>query len=227
MRQWLLHEKHTQAWNTTINSINAIYAFLADKTAILDHQENTTLAIDGKTLDTPKATAGIGYVKTVVNSPKGKSFTAEKTSTGTSWGTVYAQFMQKTELIEQSSSDISIKREIISQNGEITTGSKVKVRLTIDNRRDLDFVQVKDRRAACMEPARQLSGYANGYYCATKDNATFYYFDFLPKGQHVIETEYYIDRSGNYETGICTVECAYAPEFRATAKSERLNVIGK
>ena len=75
-----------------------------------------------------------------------------------------------------------------------------------------------------MEPVRQLSGYHSGSYCAPKDNATNYYFDCLSKGRHVIENEYYIDRPGTYETGTCSVECAYAPEFRAVTKSQTITV---
>jgi hypothetical protein len=85
-------------------------------------------------------------------------------------------------------------------------------------------VEVIDRRAACMEPVVQLSGYRDGAYCTPKDNATHYFFDLLTKGKHVIETEYYIDRTGLYETGTCTAQCAYAPEFRATTHSLTLSV---
>jgi hypothetical protein len=73
-----------------------------------------------------------------------------------------------------------------------------------------------------MEPVRQLSGYRNGYYCAPKDNATCYYFDMMGKGRHTIETEYYIDRTGTYETGACTVQCAYAPAFHGITKSQTI-----
>ena len=98
------------------------------------------------------------------------------------------------------------------------------MRITITADRDYDFVQLIDRRAACMEPVRQLSGYTQGAYCTPKDCTTNYYIDMLSKGKHVIETEYYIDRTGTYETGLCTVGCAYAPEFRATAKSITITV---
>ena len=107
---------------------------------------------------------------------------------------------------------------------EFNIGDRVKVRITIDCTRDLDFVQVCDRRAACMEPVRQLSGYQQGAYVSPKDAATHYFYYGLAKGKHVIETEYYIDRAGRYETGTCTVGCAYAPEYRATAPSMTLNV---
>lgn len=94
------------------------------------------------------------------------------------------------------------------------------MRITIVADRDYDFVQVSDKRAACMEPLRQLSGYAGGYYCTPKDNVTNYYFDRFSKGTHVIETEYYVDREGTYETGTCIVQCAYSPEYAGRAVSE-------
>lgn len=234
MQRWLLQEKRTQAWDTPINSVNAVYAFLFDNTKLLEAQKPTVLAIDGKKLDVP-STAGVGYVKTAIEQPKGKQFTAKKTSTGTSWGAVYAQFMQPVSDIENSASGITIKREVILISNPnnptaltspvtLKVGDKVKVRITITSERDLDFVQVLDRRAACMEPVRQLSGYRNGAYCSPKDYSTNYYYDMMRKGTHIVETEYYIDRPGTYETGTCTVQCAYSPEYRATTKSAKLIV---
>ncbi|MBQ8656697.1 MAG: alpha-2-macroglobulin [Prevotella sp.] len=233
MQRWLLQEKRTQAWDTPINSVNAVYAFLFDNTHLLDAQEQTVLAIDGKKLELPQSTAGVGYVKTAIDQPKGREFTAKKTSTGTSWGAVYAQFMQPVRDIENSGSGLTVKREIVVNGSPVNAtgspialkvGDRIKVRITIDSERDLDFMQVLDRRAACMEPVKQLSGYRNGAYCSPKDYSTNYYFDLLRKGQRVIETEYFIDREGTYETGTCTVQCAYSPEYRATTKSVVLHV---
>ena len=229
MRRWLLQEKRTQAWDTPINSVNAIWAFLANnasQTSLTSLTSPTALAIDGTPINLPKATAGLGYVKTAVDEPQGKTFTATKTSEGTSWGAVYAQFFQKTSDIEASQSGITIKREVMATKSPSTlkVGDRIKVRITIETTRDLDFVQVIDRRAACMEPVRQLSGYQQGAYVSPKDAATHYFYYGLAKGKHVIETEYYIDRAGRYETGTCTVGCAYAPEYRATAPSMTLNV---
>ena len=109
-------------------------------------------------------------------------------------------------------------------HGQRKVGDRIKVRITIETTRDLDFVQVIDHRAACMEPVRQLSGYQQGAYVSPKDAATHYFYYGLAKGKHIIETEYYIDRAGHYETGTCTVGCAYAPEYRATAPSQTLNI---
>jgi hypothetical protein len=104
-------------------------------------------------------------------------------------------------------------------------GDKIKVRITVKADRDYDFVQVLDKRAACMEPVKQLSGYHWNYYCAPKDYTTAYYFDRLSKGTHVVETEYYIDREGEYQTGTCTAQCAYAPEYTGRSQGLKLKVV--
>ena len=227
MRRWLLHEKRTQMWDTPINSVNAVYAFLLDNVGVLASGEHATIAIDGSSVELPAATAGVGYVKTAITQPKGRQLTFTKTSSGTSWGAAYAQYLQRTNDIEQHESGISVKRELLGNHKTLKMGDRIKVRITIEAKRDFDFVQVIDRRAACMEPVRQTSGWANGAYCTPKDNTTNYYFDMLTKGRHVLETEYYIDREGKYETGTCTVGCAYAPEYRGTAKSMTLTVDGQ
>ena len=228
MKRWLLMQKRVQGWDTPFNNVNAVYAFLDGNTAVLESGENATLAVDGKQLEMPQATAGLGYVKTTESYDKGNVFTATKTSEGTSWGAVYAQSVQKTSSIAPSSAGISVTRELLTADGKpvsaLNVGDRVKVRVTIRADRDYDYVQVKDKRAACMEPVSQLSGYRYGYYCAPKDNATCYYFDRMSKGTHVIETEYYVDRAGKYETGTCTVQCAYATEYSARAASLAIEV---
>ena len=226
MQRWLLQEKRTQAWDTPINSVNAVYAFLQGGSLTLSAQQSA-VTVDQKPLELPKATAAIGYVKTILPE-KSKSLAVEKTSPGTSWGAVYAQFMQKTKNIADTGSGLTIKREILSVKGEkpadMKVGDRIRIRLTITADHDYDFVQVLDKRAACLEPVNQRSGWHDGSYCTPKDYSTNYYFDCLSKGTHVIENEYFIDRAGTYETGTCTVQCAYAPEFRATTKSETLEV---
>jgi len=227
MQRWLLQEKRTQAWDTPINSVNAVYAFLNGRTTILNPQTPTVLKMDDKTLDTSKATVGLGYTK--IRLPEGRVkkssvFTAKRTSEVTGWGALYAQFMQPITDVEDRGEGLRVKREMLSNATTLHVGDKVKVRLTIQAERDYDFVQLIDKRAACLEPISQLSGYHWGYYIAPKDNATCYYFDCLRKGKHVIETEYYVDRIGNYQTGTCTIQCAYAPEYMARTKAVTLEV---
>ena len=223
MQRWLLQSKRTQAWDTPINSVNAVYAFLGGGSEPLAlNAPLSTFTLDGQPLEMPKATAAIGYMKTTVPA-ESRQMEVEKTSEGTSWGAVYAQFTQPTHNVKDTGSGLQVTREVIAGD-HLSVGDRVKVRITIQADRDYDFVQVIDKRAACLEPVRQLSGYHEGSYCTPRDNSTNYYFDCLSKGKHVIESEYFIDRPGTYETGVCTVSCAYSPEFRGTTKSVTLNV---
>lgn len=232
MKRWLLQSKRTQAWDTPINSVNAVYAFLgADSNALSLGEAPSVMRVDGKSLSLPKATAALGYVKTTLPGNSFRTLSVEKTSEDTSWGAVYAQFVQPTADVDNASTGLAVER-IVMKNGKrvadgtvsLKVGDRVTVRLVVNADRDYDFVQLSDRRAACMEPAQQLSGYGYGYYCQPKDNMTNYFFDRLSKGRHVVETIYYVDREGSYQTGTCFVQCAYSPEFSARAKTVELNV---
>ena len=236
MQRWLLMCKRTQAWDTPFNSVNAVFAFSENGQieALAKNEPAAQLKLDDTLLDMSNATAGLGYVKTTVNRHQEKTFTADKTSSGTSWGAVYAQFFQPVTEIADAASGITVTREIIpitqttnqpsDQATNFKVGDKVKVRITITADRDYDFVQVIDKRAACLEPVNQLSGYRNGYYTTPKDCSTNYYFDCLSKGKHVITTDYYIDREGSYQSGTCTAQCAYAPEYSGRDKGVVINV---
>lgn len=237
MQRWLLQEKRTQSWDTPVNAVDAVYAFLATQGGKADMdklatQQLATMRVDGKTVELPRATAGLGYVKTMVDATSPTTIAIEKTSAGTSWGALYAQYWQKASEVEAQSSGLKVKREVIV-NGQVTNdkslnlrvGDKVKVRITIVADRDYDFVQVQDKRAACLEPAVQLSGYRWGYYCAPQDNVNNYYFDLMAKGEHVVETDYYVDRQGSYASGICTVQCAYSPEFAGREGAKCFTII--
>ena len=92
--------------------------------------------------------------------------------------------------------------------------------------RDYDFVKVVDKRAACLEPVGQISGYqwGLGCYVSPRDNTTNFYFERLSKGKHVIEMEYYVDREGDYRSGSCTVECTYSPEFGGRTEGYKITI---
>lgn len=237
MKRWLLQEKRTQSWDTPINAVDAVYAFLADRKGQADMgklavAQTATLKVDGRNLDLPQATAGLGYVKTVIDTPSPATFTVEKTTGGTSWGALYAQHWQKASDVTAQSSGLKVKREVLvgdkiinGTTAQVKVGDKVKVRITIVADRDYDFVQVQDKRAACLEPVGQTSGYHWGYYCSPKDNVTNYYFDLMAKGQHVVETDYYVDRQGEYTSGTCTAQCAYSPEYAGREGSIHFTII--
>lgn len=233
MQRWLLQSKRTQNWDTPINCVDAVYAFLQGENyeSITGYGDNTVLKLNGEKLKTSEPTTGRNVVKAEVTGKHFGTLTAEKNSSNISWGGVYAEFDQNISDIESNSMSLSVKREIvdasgavIKDNGSLKVGDKIKVRLTIKANRDYDFVDVQDKRAACMEPVDQTSGYGWGYYYAPGDNTTNYYFDRLSKGVHVVETEYYIDREGEYMSGICTARCTYSPEFSGRDKAMKLNI---
>lgn len=233
MQRWLLQSKRTQAWDTPLNSVNAVYAFLDGNILSLTENagQHAVIKVNGQKLAMPKATAALGYVKSAKTGDNMRSLTIEKTSTGTSWGAAYAQFMQPTADVADATMGMKVLRDVLKDgtkldngNVQLNVGDRITVRLTVIADRDYDFVQLSDHRAACLEPAQQLSGYGYGYYCQPKDNATNYFFARLAKGKHIVETTYYVDRCGIYQTGTCTVQCAYSPEFMARTKAVTLNV---
>ena len=222
MQQWLIQEKRTTSWDTPINAVNAIYALTKGGLKIGSADNNTEIKINGKIV-TP-ILPGMGYV---MSSAEGDNFdvTINKRNNGFSWLSLYGSYTSDIKDINALATGLSIRREIIAvDNTPITVGSKVKVRLTITADRDYDFVQITDKRAACMEPVNQISGYNGRYYCSMKDNVTHYFFDMMPKGTHVIETEYYIDRHGSYTTGTCKIQCAYAPAFKGRTSANTIRI---
>lgn len=226
MQRWILQAKRTQKWNTPLNAVNAIYAFFNGQKDLLETvgRVPAVIKIDNDTLPRIHPAAGLGYTKNQLSGNIGNKLTINKSSEGVSFGGVYAQFMQKTTEVEGSAAGLKVKREILNNSPQLHVGDRIVIRITIEADRDYDFVQVEDRRAACLEPVKQLSGYHWGYYIAPQDNATNYYFNRMAKGKHVFDTEYYIDRPGDYTTGTCTAQCAYSPEFMGRQAALELKV---
>ena len=157
-------------------------------------------------------------MRSTIGNAKAKTVSFEKAGNGTSWGSVYVQTLADRDDIADAAAGLSIERNVDLPAEGLKVGSKVKVTITIVADRDYDFVQIKDLRAACLEPVEQLSGYRGGCYVAPQDNCTNYFFDRMPKGKHIVETEYFVDREGTYHTGSCVVECAYSPEYAGRTK---------
>lgn len=216
MQRWLLSSKRTQQWNNTYNTINAVHAFFDGDATMLKKGTPAAIAVDGKALTTTVLNERSALIKgeTDVMSASPSLLVGKKTE-GESWVSAYVTSRQKSSDIEQASTGITIKREVISGTNP-KVGDKVKVKLTIEADRDYDFVTVTDNRAACLEPVNQLSGYRYSYYQEIKDKLTAYHYNMLSKGTHTIVTEYYIDREGTYNSGSATAVCAYADEFRGT-----------
>ena len=232
LQRWLLMSKRTQVWDTPVNTVDAVYAFMKGNESNWNQKaENAVLKLDGKQLPMPQDSTTLGYVKTE-RPGKASVLSIDKKSEYTSWGAVYAEFKQPISEIGSMESGIKIRRVIVPAESDgkgkaqAKVGEKVKVTLIITADRDYDFVQITDKRAACLEPVNQLSGYqwGMGCYVSPRDNTTNFYFDRLSKGKHIVEMEYYVDRKGDYQSGTCTAECTYSPEFGGRTETYELKV---
>mgnify|MGYP001027312859 CR=1 FL=1 len=230
LQRWLLMSKRTQVWDTPLNTVDAVYAFMKGNESNWSRKaENAVLKLDGKLLPMPQDSTTLGYVKTE-KTGKASKLSIDKKSDYTSWGAVYAEFKQPISEIGSMESGIKVRRVIVpaesESKGNAQVGEKVKVTLIITADRDYDFVQITDKRAACLEPVNQLSGYqwSIGCYVSPRDHATNFYFDRLSKGKHIVEMEYYVDRKGDYQSGTCTAECTYSPEFGGRTETYELKV---
>lgn len=230
LQRWLLMSKRTQVWDTPVNTVDAVYAFMKGNESNWSRKaENAVLKLDGKLLPMPQDSTTLGYVKTE-RPGKASELSIDKKSDYTSWGAVYAEFKQPISEIGSMESGIKVRRVIVpaesESKGNAQVGEKVKVTLLITADRDYDFVQITDKRAACLEPVNQLSGYqwGIGCYVSPRDHATNFYFDRLSKGKHIVEMEYYVDRKGDYQSGTCIAECTYSPEFGGRTETYELKV---
>lgn len=230
LQRWLLMSKRTQVWDTPVNTVDAVYAFMKGNESNWSRKaENAVLKLDGKLLPMPQDSTTLGYVKTE-RPGKASELSIDKKSDYTSWGAVYAEFKQPISEIGSMESGIKVRRVIVpaesDSKGNAQVGEKVKVTLLITADRDYDFVQITDKRAACLEPVNQLSGYqwGIGCYVSPRDHATNFYFDRLSKGKHIVEMEYYVDRKGDYQSGTCIAECTYSPEFGGRTETYELKV---
>ena len=232
LQRWLLMSKRTQVWDTPVNTVDAVYAFMKGNESNWDKKaENAVLKLDGRQLPMPQDSTTLGYIKTE-KAGKASTLSIQKKSDYTSWGAVYAEFKQPLSEIASAESGIKVRRVIVPAESQgkgkaqAKVGEKVKVTLIITADRDYDFVQITDKRAACLEPVNQLSGYQwnLGCYVSPRDNTTNFYFDRLSKGKHIVEMEYYVDRKGDYQGGTCTAKCAYSPEFGGRTETYELKV---
>ena len=232
LQRWLLMSKRTQSWDTPVNTVDAVYAFMKGNESNWNKRaENAVLKLDGKLLPMPQDSTTLGYVKTE-KAGKASTLSINKKSDYTSWGAVYAEFKQPISEIASAESGIKVRRVIVPAESQgrgkaqAKVGEKVRVTLIITADRDYDFVKIVDKRAACLEPVNQLSGYQWGMECyvSPKDNTTNFYFDRLSKGKHFVEMEYYVDRKGDYQSGSCTAECTYSPEFGGRTEAYKMTV---
>ncbi len=251
LKVWLLKNKQTNQWSTTKATTEAVYALLLQGSDWLSVTDAVEVLIGGEEiepskLENVKVEAGTGYFKTSWNKAEVKPKMAEvqinKKGEGIAWGALYWQYFEDLDKITSAETPLKLKKKLFlkknTDTGEelseitSTTGLKVgdlvRVRIELRSDRDMEFVHMKDMRAAGFEPISVFSQYkwqdGLGYYEATKDASTNFFFDYLPKGVYVFEYDLRVNNAGEFSNGITTIQSMYAPEFSSHSEGVRVEV---
>ncbi len=251
MKIWLLKQKQVQDWKTTKATAEACYALLLRGTNWLAETKMPEIKIGSEILnlvDNPEIhiESGTGYFKTSWKGddikPAMGSVTVTNNNQVVSWGSLYWQYYEQLDKITPHETPLKIKKQLFlkinSDTGEkiipvddktkLTPGDIVQVRIEIRVDRDMEFVHLKDMRASGFEPINVLSThkYQDGlwYYENTRDAATNFFMDWLPKGTYVFEYPLRVIHKGDFSNGITTMQCMYAPEFASHSEGVRVKV---
>lgn len=246
MKRWLLKQKQTQLWESTHATIDAISVLLGTGSDWFTQDANVIIKVGEQKIEPQNKDLGTGYFKETwhkseITNDKAK-VQIEYGSNEPAYGSMYWQYFEDLDKIVAHKSELNVDKQLfkevvtatgkslvqITENNPLAVGEKVIVRLTVRVDRDMDFVYLKDMRAACFEPEQSVSGtqWKNGllYYQSTKDASTNFYFDMIPKGTYVLEYPVYVNRSGKYLNGITTIQCLYAPQFVSHTQGMLINV---
>jgi len=255
MKLWLLKQKQTQRWNSTLATVDAIYALLQSGSDWLANTGEAKITLGNTLLQPQSVEAGTNYFKqtipvadirpemgrVTVSTTDGVTQSHPNNKSGIGWGAMYWQYYQNLDKVTGQSGPLKITKKLFVEKmspagktivpieqTELKKGDKVITRLVITTDRNLEFVALKDLRAACFEPVNQLSGskWKEGvcYYQTTKDASTQFFFSYLPKGTYVFEYELWVNSAGDYTSGIASLQCQYAPEFVSHTGGERIEV---
>ena len=251
LKIWLLKNKQTNQWKTTKATTEAVYALLLKGSDWLDVTELVEVKVGRKilspeTMENVKLEAGTGYFKTSWNGSEIEKEQAEvtltKTGDGIAWGALYWQYFEDLDKITSAETPLKLSKKLflkahtdrgeeiseITSETTLNVGDLIKVRIELRADRSMEFVHLKDMRAAGFEPINVLSQYkwqdGLGYYESTKDAATNFFIDFLPKGIYVFEYDLRVNNAGDMSNGISTIQSMYAPEFSSHSEGVRILV---
>ncbi len=242
---WLLKQKQTQAWKTTKSTADAVYSLILRGADLLASDKLVTVSLNGNEVKPEKVEAGTGYYQKIYAGgevkPEMGNIQLKKEDKGVAWGAVHWQYIEDMSKITPWENNLKLKKTLfVKENtekgpvitpvkdGKLKVGDLVVVRIELITDRDMEFVHMKDQRGSGMEPVNVISRYkwqdGLGYYEATKDAASHFYIDYLPKGTYVFEYELRVQLAGQYQTGMAEIMCMYAPEFNSHSESFMLDV---
>ncbi|WP_159456066.1 alpha-2-macroglobulin family protein [Chitinophaga eiseniae] len=253
MKTWLLKNKQTNNWSTTKSTADACYAMLLQGSNWLTASPEVDIRLGQETISSKQQTAeaGTGYFKQHIEAKDVKAdmgniqVTVKDSKGQPSWGAVYWQYFEELDKITAAKTPLVLEKELykevssdkgpvltkIAEGNELKVGDKVKVRIVLRVDRTMEYIHLKDMRAACFEPENVLSSakWQNGlsYYESTKDASTDFFFSYLPKGTYVFEYALFVTHQGKFSNGISTAQCMYAPEFSAHSEGINVKVVEK
>ena len=224
---------------------DAVYALILRGCNLLASDKLVKVYLDNTEVKPEKVEAGTGYYQKIYSGaevkPQMGNIQLKKEDKGIAWGAVHWQYIEDMSKVTPFENNLKLKKSLYIKtntekgpvitpvkDGKVRVGDLVVVRIELRTDRDLEFVHMKDQRGSGMEPVNVLSKYkwqdGLGYYEATKDTASHFYIDYLPKGTYVFEYEIRVQLAGQYQTGIAEIMCMYAPEFNSHSESFMLNV---
>ncbi|MFO1451441.1 MAG: alpha-2-macroglobulin family protein, partial [Opitutaceae bacterium] len=242
---WLLKQKQTQGWKTTKATADAVYALLLRGDSLLSSDARVEVSLAGETIQPEKVEAGTGfYEKTFVRDevrPAMGQITVRKVDAGVSWGSVHWTYLEDVaKVTPHTDTPLRLKKTLFVAEttakgrvlkpvtGAVAVGDELVVRLELRTDRDLEYVHLKDQRGSGTEPVEVLSRYRHqdglSYYASTRDTASHFFIDYLPKGTYVFEYSTRVQLKGRYQSGLAEIQCMYAPEFNSHSESLTLQV---
>jgi hypothetical protein len=251
MKQWLLNQKRTQDWKTTKATTEAVYALILTGSDLLDLSSNVLVEIGGEVYDPAndpdvKSDAGTGYFRknwhTGEIKPEMGEVKLTKTGDGMAWGALHWQYFEdmdkitshetplqlEKKLFKKVATDGGMELQLVSEDEHFSVGDQLVVRVILRSDRDMEYVHMKDMRAACLEPVSTRSGYQYqdglGYYQSIRDASVDFFISYLRKGTYVFEYPLYVTHTGEYSNGITSIQSMYAPEFNSHSEGMRIIV---
>lgn len=251
MKIWLLKNKQTNDWKTTRATVAACNALLMVGTDLLNANHQVDISVGGEMIDPnkrpdAKVEAGTGYFKTAwlrqEVKPAMGEIVVKKQGPGVAWGAMYWQYFEDLDKITYAETPLSIQKALFVEENtsegpklipiaerKLKPGDKIVVRIELRVDRDMEYVHMKDQRAAGFEPINVLSQYKYrdglGYYESTRDASTHFFFSHLRGNQtYVFEYPLRVNHEGDFSNGITTAQCMYAPEYTSHSAGSRVEV---
>ncbi|KIA83356.1 hypothetical protein OA84_07455 [Kaistella solincola] len=246
LKIWLITQKEVNSWGSSRGTAEVIFTILnSGKSWTTPESDKATIIWGGKELANADS-AATGYVKKTLKSAEINknlgTVTVTKPGSGIVQGGLFWQYYEDLDKIKSSESYLSITKELykkvktvngeelvkINTNSPLKVGDKVTVRMILNTDRNMEYIHLKDMRAAGFEPLSVISGYdwknGLGYYQSTKDASTNFYIEYMPKGKYVFEYDYICNASGTFSNGITTLQNYYAPQMNAHTKGTKITI---